>query len=193
MNKLRLGPTTKLFPMPVLLLVVKTGETTASVLTVVWAGVVGSGPVTVALRIGGFHYSAPFIDREMSFSLNVPSSRQAVGVDYCGTVSGHQDPDKLRTCGWTMVPSAVISSPLIAECPLNFECRVLEKTPVGKGAIYLAEVVETHVSEELLKEPPAIDAALLDPLVYAPDGCYYRLGERVGRERSLARTIRNPT
>jgi len=134
MAKRLLGPSTRLFPMPTLLLAVKTGEGTANIMTVAWAGIIGNGPSLIALRIGGFHYSAAFIDRETSFTLNVPSGSQVVGVDYCGTVSGRDDPDKARTCGWTLAPSSQVSSPIIVDCPVNFECRVVQKTLAGRGA-----------------------------------------------------------
>lgn len=189
MSKRLLGPITTLFPMPTLLLAVKTGEGKANVMAVAWAGIVGSGPVMMAVRIGGFHYSAPFVDREMSFTMNVPSSRLAAAADYCGTVSGHDDPDKIRTCGWTLLPSRRISSPIIAECPLNFECRVVHKQPIGKGAIYLTEVLETHADEGILTGPKEIDAVALDPLIYAPDRNYYRLGEKIGREHQTGSAL----
>jgi flavin reductase (DIM6/NTAB) family NADH-FMN oxidoreductase RutF len=189
MPKKALGPTTNLYPMPTLLLAVRTGEDSANILTIAWAGIVGNGPALLALRIGGFHYSAPFIDREMSFTVNIPSSRQAVGADYCGLVSGQQDPDKAATCGWTLLPATHIASPIIAECPLNMECRVVHKHPIGRGAIYIAEILETHVDEEVLDEEGEIDAALLDPLIFAPPRGYYRLGERVGTAWELGRAL----
>jgi flavin reductase (DIM6/NTAB) family NADH-FMN oxidoreductase RutF len=181
MAKVRLGPTTYLYPMPTMLVAVRTGEGRANVLTIAWGGIVGSPPL-IALRIGGTHYSSPFIDREGNFTVNIPRSSQAVEADYCGLVSGQNDADKLGTCGWTLLPSTRISSPLIAECPLNFECRVTQRIEAGKGAIYLAEILETHVDEEVLAEDrKMINAAALDPLIFTPDGHYHRLGERVAK------------
>jgi flavin reductase (DIM6/NTAB) family NADH-FMN oxidoreductase RutF len=180
MAKVRLGPTTNLYPMPTMLVAVKTGEDSANVLTIAWGGIVGAPPL-LALRIGGMHYSSPFIEREGSFTVNIPSSAQAVEADYCGLVSGRDDPDKPGTCGWTLTPATQISSPLIAECPLNFECRVVQTIKAGKGAIYLAEILETHVDEEALAEDGKIDASVLDPLIFTPDGQYYKLGDRVAK------------
>lgn len=184
--KTTIGPITKLFPMPTLLLSVATGDGAANVMTVVWAGLIGSGPVMIAVRIGGFHHSAAFINKEMSFALNVPRSSQVALVDYCGTVSGADDPNKAGTCGFTFAPSLHISSPIIAECPVNFECRVLERIPAGKGAIYLAEVLETHVDKDVLEASGKIAATLLDPIIYGTDGKYYKLGECLGAERATA-------
>ena len=83
-----------------------------------------------------------------------------------------------------MAPSTQISSPLIAECPLNFECRLVRKVAAGKGAFYLAEVLETHVDEDALTGEKTIDILALDPLIFAPYGNYgnyHELGEKVGK------------
>ena len=189
MAKRRLGATTDLFPMPALLVAVRTGEGKANVLTVAWAGIVGGTPPMMALEIGK-HYSTPFIEREGSFTVNIPRSSQVVEADYCGLVSGHEDPDKPRTCGWTMLPSTRISSPLIAECPLNLECRVLRKIEAGKGSFYLVEILETHVDEDALRADGTVDAAALDPLIFTPDGGYYRLGKLVGRGWDSGKVLR---
>ncbi|NPV07773.1 MAG: flavin reductase family protein [Anaerolineae bacterium] len=190
MAKRQLGPTTHLFPMPTLLVAVKTGEASANVVTIAWAGIVGGDPPMMALDIAQSHYSAPFIDREGNFTVNVPNSSQAVEADYCGIVSGRQDPDKAKTCGWTMSPSTLISSPMIAECPLNFECRVVRKVEAGESVFYLAEVLETHVDERVLDSKGGIDAVLLDPLIFTPDGQYFRLGQPVAKAFSVGKSLK---
>jgi len=189
MAKRRLGPTTNLFPMPVMLVAVRTGDNTANILTVAWGGVVGAPPL-LALRIGGNHYSTPYIERERSFTVNIPSADMAMGADYCGIVSGRTDPDKAGTCGWTLVPSVHIASPLIAECPLSFECCLVDAVDKGAGKIYLAEILETHVDESALVDDKTVDAALLNPLVFTPDGYYHRLGERVARAWDIGKALR---
>lgn len=188
MTKKRLGPTTNLFPMPTLLVAVRTGEGTANVVTIAWAGIVGTNQIALCIDSG--HYSTPHIEREGNFTVNIPRSTQAMQADYCGIVSGRKDPDKPRTCGWTMVPSSQISSPMIAECPLNLECRVLRKIDDEESFYFLAEIVETHVDEEVLNEKGEVDAARLDPLIFTPDGQYYKLGPQVAKAFQVGKTLR---
>lgn len=196
MRKRQLGPTTNLLPMPALLVAVRTGvdqsgAAMANVLTVAWAGVVCGSPPVLALEIGQKHYSTPHIAREGNFTVNVPRSGQYVGVDYCGLVSGREDGNKIATCGWSLAPSTRISSPLIVECPLNLECHVLRLVEVGSGGVfYLAEVIETHVDEEALGAGGKLDAGLLDPLIFTPDGQYHRLGERLGGAWQAGKALR---
>jgi flavin reductase (DIM6/NTAB) family NADH-FMN oxidoreductase RutF len=190
MAKKRLGPSTDLYPMPALLVAVKTGEGKANIVTVAWAGIVGGDPPLIALDIARNHYSTPFIEREGQFTVNVPRSTQALEADYCGIVSGHKDSDKPKTCGFTLEPSSRVSAPIIAECPLNFECRLLKRVETGSGSFLLAEILETHADEAALDAKGKIDSARLDPLVFTPDGWYYRLGERVARAFDVGKKLR---
>jgi len=190
MNKKQLGPTTSLFPMPALLVAVKTGEGQANILTVAWAGIVGGNPALMAIEIGQSHYSTPFIEAEGSFTVNVPSAALAAAADYCGIVSGSEDPDKAATCGLTYSPSAKIASPLIAECPLNFECVIVDRVQSAAGVHYLAEIVETHADAAVLNEQGQVQAAALNPLVFTPDGRYFALGEDLGQAWSIGERFR---
>jgi flavin reductase (DIM6/NTAB) family NADH-FMN oxidoreductase RutF len=176
--------------MPTLLVAVRTGEGSANVLTIAWAGIVGGSPPMMALEIAPNHYSTPFIEREGNFTANIPRSTQAVEADYCGLVSGRKDPDKAGTCGFTLVPSTNISSPLIAECPLNMECRLLRRVEAGKGSFFLAEILETHVDEAALDEAGQIDALRLDPLIFGANAQYYRLGGRVAKAFEVGKALR---
>ncbi len=180
MSKKLLGPTTNLFPMPAVLVAVRVDDNRASVLTMAWTGVVGGKPPMLAAEIGVDHYSTPFIEREGNFTVNIPRTDQVVGVDYCGLVSGKQDPDKLGTCGWTLAPSRLVASPIIVQCPLNLECVVVDRLSAGESTFYLAEIIETHADVAVLRNESIVDALALDPLIFTPDGAYYRLGERVG-------------
>lgn len=190
MVKVHFGPTTWLYPMPTLLVAVKNGPDRANVLTIAWGGIASGNPPTIAVGIGAMHYSAPLIDQVGDFTVNVPRSAQVAEVDYCGTVSGTQDPDKPATCGWTLVPSTHISSPYIAECPINMECRLVERVARATNATYLAEIVATHVDEDMLNERNRVDALALDPLIWTPDGNYYKLGQVVGREYQMCQALR---
>lgn len=190
MAKKRFGPTTDLFPMPALLLAVKTGEDSANIITIAWAGIVGDEPPMLALDIAENHYSTPYIEREGNFSVNIPNANQAIEADYCGIVSGNEDPQKARTCGFTLLPATRISSPILAECPLNFECRVAGYAQAGAVRVTLAEILETHVDESALGPGGKVDAAALNPLIFTPDGGYFRLGDKVARAFSVGKKLR---
>jgi flavin reductase (DIM6/NTAB) family NADH-FMN oxidoreductase RutF len=190
MPKPHLGRTTWLYPQPALLLAVRSGPDCATVMAVVWGGIASGNPPTVAGGIGAMQASYALICEAGDLTLNVPRSGQMAQADTFGTVSARQDPAKVRTCGWTLTPSLVISSPCIAECALNLECRVVERVQRATNATFLAEIVEAHVEEELLNAEGRADALRLGPLLWAPDGTYYRLGARLSREYEPGRALR---
>jgi len=193
MTKKLLGPTTRLFPMPTLLVCVRTGEKSANILTIAWGGIVNGSPPLISLAVAKNHYSTPYIRKEGNFTVNIPNSHQDVEADYCGIVSGTEDPDKAKTCGFTLVPSTKIASPLIAECPMNFECRLYREINFRSIYLFLGEVVETHVEEAALDGRNRIITEKLDPLVFLPNSEYRRLGGLVSKAFSVGKKLVKPS
>jgi len=189
MDKKQFGPSTRLFPMPTLLVAVKTGENSANILTIAWGGIVAGSPPTIGISVGTNHYSTPFLHKERNFSINIPCSQQDVQADYCGIVSGANDPDKASTCGFTLLPSHKIPSPIIAECPINFECQTYEETEFKGTVLLMGEVVETHVSESVLDDRGKIVTEKLDPLIFLPNGEYRKIGEFVSKAFSVGKKL----
>ena len=194
MKKRLIGPSTKLFPMPTLLVVVKTGQDSANIMTIAWGGICAGTPPIIGIAVATGHYSTPFLRKEKNFTINIPNSQQHMQADYCGVVSGRKDPKKAATCGFTLVPSAKISSPLILECPLNFECRTYKEIEFEDSILFMGEVVETHIAKEVLDKQGNIVTEKLDPLVFltnvsATKSEYRRLGDFVARPFSVGKQL----
>jgi flavin reductase (DIM6/NTAB) family NADH-FMN oxidoreductase RutF len=101
----------------------------ANVMTIGWGlpGILWGKPFfMVAVRPS--RYTFEFIEKIGDFTVNVPSERGMDEiVDYCGTVSG-RDHDKFKEKGLTLLPSKKVRAPIIAECPIHYECKVAFKT-----------------------------------------------------------------
>ena len=67
-----------------------------------------------------------------------------------------------------------MDTPIVEQCPLNFECRVMSEVPNGDYVLVIGEILETHVDEELVDDAGRIDVDALDPLVYIPGSREYR-------------------
>ncbi|HEX9976098.1 MAG TPA: flavin reductase family protein [Dehalococcoidales bacterium] len=189
MVKRQIGPSTRLFPMPTLLVAVKTGDKSANILTIAWGSIAAGSPPIIGIAVGKRHYSTPFLQKERNFTVNIPDTKHDVEADYCGIVSGTEDPDKAATCGFTLLPATKISSPLIAECPLNFECRTYQEIDFKTSILFLGEVVETHVDESILDERGRIITEKLDPLVFLPNGEYRKIGDFVSKPFSVGKKL----
>ena len=95
-------------------------------------------------------------------------------------VSGSKE-DKFAAMKLTKEAADIVKCPMIAESPLNLECRVVEKKHLGSHDMFLAEIVAVHVDEKLFDENDKIrlDKAGLVALVH---GAYYAVGrEKTGR------------
>lgn len=140
---------------------------------------VGLHPVILGIAIAKPRYSHELIAATREFVVNFPTAQMVKIVDLVGTVSG-RDVDKFAEYGLTPVPARHVQPPLIAECPLNVECRVLSIQEVGDHDLFLGEVLAEHVAEEALDEHGRVQVDKLDFLCYLHNE-YWSCGQRLGR------------
>ena len=78
--------------------------------------------------------------------------------------------------GLTMKDADLVKPKLIAECPVNLECKVLEIKPLGTeggaGNLVICEIIKIHVREEYLNDEGNLDQKKLD-LVARLGGNWY--------------------
>jgi flavin reductase (DIM6/NTAB) family NADH-FMN oxidoreductase RutF len=74
-------------------------------------------------------YTTTLIDQSGDFTLNLPRLGMEDVVKYCGRVSGREE-DKLQAMNLSAIPSRIVSSPIIQECCMHFECEVNIVAPV---------------------------------------------------------------
>ena len=74
----------------------------------------------------------------------------------------------------------VVKAPLIAESPLNIECRVRDIRPLGTHDMFLADVVAVDAEDNLIdKATGAFQLNHAQPIAFS-HGKYYSLGEKLG-------------
>lgn len=134
-------------------------------------------PVIVGIAIAPGRYSHELISAQREFVVNLPPASLLPKVLACGSVSG-RDSDKFAEFGLTAHPAAHVAPPLILECPVNIECRLLSVQTVGDHDLFLGEVLEHHVSPDLLDGSGRIDPAKLSTICLA-GGHFYDLGEHL--------------
>jgi len=83
--------------------------------------------------------------------------------------------------GLTMKDADLIKPKLIAECPVNFECKVQEVKPLGTeggaGNLIICEVVKIHIREEYLNDQGLLDQKKLDVVARLGANWYSRNNE----------------
>lgn len=178
MSKVILPGSTKLAPVPAILVGTGGNGYKNNLITIAWAGVLNSEPpmLAISVRPGRFSYEA--LIKTGEFTVNVPSAEQAELVDWCGVVSG-KDHDKFAERNLTAVSGSKVAAPIVEECPIALECKVTQRIPLGTHDMFLAEIVAVQVSKEFLTEDGKFDLSKQNLLAYVC-GQYYSLGSLLG-------------
>ncbi|MBE0504009.1 MAG: flavin reductase family protein [Desulfuromonadales bacterium] len=188
MNKKTLGPGITFFPQPATWIVSVDKEGEIDVMTASWVSMVSKTPPTIALSLHHGRQTYANIQQSGVFTVNIIPSTQVVAGDYCGLISG-RDVDKLATTDLTPVAALHVAAPILAESPLNLECRVINTVVIGEYRLILGEVLEIHIAAAACHDH-GYDAAVIDPLVYL-GGIreYWGLGEKVGTAYSIGKEL----
>jgi flavin reductase (DIM6/NTAB) family NADH-FMN oxidoreductase RutF len=120
--------TIKAFAEGQVLLVGRGREGLPNVMAIGWGtmGIIWKKPIFVVL-VRPSRHTYKLIEETGEFTVNIAPPELKEVVNYCGTVSG-RDHDKFREKGLTAIPSEKIKTPIIKECILHFECRVVYKS-----------------------------------------------------------------
>ncbi len=149
----------------------------SNLLTIAWTGIDCSEPPAVHVSIRPSRHSHGMIARSGCFTVNIPSRGMLRQVDLCGIVSG-RDGDKWRRAALTPLPGISVAAPIVAECPVNFECEVRNVIPLGTHDMFVGEIVARRADEDLVANG-RVDYSRIPLIAYA-GGEYWSLGERIG-------------
>ena len=171
-------PGNMLYPLPVVMVSVadKTGK--ANIVTVAWTGTVCSDPAMVSISVRPERYSHQMLMETGEFVINLTTKELAYATDYCGVKSG-RDIDKFKEMNLTAVPASQVCAPLIAQSPVNIECKVTEVKKLGSHDMFLAEVVAVHADEKYMDDKGKFHLEWAEPIVYS-HGTYFTCGEKIG-------------
>ncbi len=180
--KTTFGPKKIMFPCPVSLVVTGNMEK-ANIVTIAWVSLLTSQPPTLGVSVGTRGFSGDAIKENEDFTVNIASVDIMKEADFCGIRSG-RDMDKFEETGLTRLPSKIVKSPIIKECPLNLECRLTDWRIIGRTNHFVGEIMETHVDTDKLKNPDEIGSLDIDaanPLIYFGGVREYRSpGPKIG-------------
>ena len=163
-------------PVPVVLITSKNKEGKINVFTVGWIGTACTKPPMITVAIRPERLSYEYIKESGNFVVNLPNSRMVRQVDYCGVRSGKQI-DKIKEMKFTIENSKDVTSPLISECPVALECKVKSITPLGTHDLFLAEIVNTHVDNNLIDTNGKIHFEKADLITYS-HGEYFSVNSK---------------
>jgi len=176
-DKIRIKPNVFAFPMPVTLVGATVGGK-PNFLAVGWVSRVNVAPPMIMVALGNGHYTPAGIDEHDAFSVNVPSSDMLEATDYCGIVSGAAaDKSELFDVFYGKLEAA----PMIAECPVCMECKVVRKVELPADSVYIGEIIAAYSEEKYLGENKQPDIKKVNPFCLTMmDKNYRTLSDSVG-------------
>ena len=145
----------------------------SNIITIAWTGIINSHPPMTYISVMPRRQSHSIISEKREFVINLTTSELAKAMDFCGVRSG-RDVDKFDHLGLTREAGDIVSAPMIAESPVNIECKVTDIKEFPSHDMFIAEIVAVHVDEKYVDENGAYDYGSMD-LVSFSHGKYYRL------------------
>ena len=183
MEKINLGSTIPAYPMPVCLVGAHV-DGKPNFMTVAWFTMAGHKPPRIALTLGKGHFSNSGIKENKAFSVCLPSEDMVEVTDYCGIVSGKKT-DKSEI--FDLFYGELKTAPLIRDCPLSLECKLVEIVESGLNEIFIGEIMGTYTEERFLTDGK-LDFRKMRPLILShADTSYWRLGQPVAKAWSIGK------
>ncbi len=165
-----------IYPMP-MVLVGTMIQQRPNFMAVGWITRVNYKPPMIAMGLGRHHYTNTGIHDSKAFSVNIPNVDLLRKVDYCGIVSGRQQD---KSALFTVSAGTVTGAPLIDECPLCMECKLVNVVELPTNDVFIGEIVGAYADSEICSDGKP-DIRKLKPFTLTmPDNQYWAVGDFLG-------------
>lgn len=178
MAKISWKPGNMIYPLPAVMVSCRGADGEDNIITIAWTGTVCTNPPMTYISVRPERHSYQMIRETGEFVINLTTKDLVRATDFCGVRSG-RDMDKFEMMHLTKEEAKVVNVPLIAESPVNIECRVTEVKELGSHHMFLAEVVNVNVDDKLMDEKGTFHLSKSNPLVYS-HGRYHETGKEIG-------------
>lgn len=148
----------------------------SNIITIAWTGIINSDPPMTYVSVQRSRHSYEIIRECREFVINVTTEELVKSMDYCGVVSG-RDVDKFAACQLTKEAADKVAAPMIAESPVNLECKVVDIKEMGSHVMFMAEIVAVHIDDRYVDETGAYDYGSMGFVAFN-HGKYYRVGTK---------------
>ncbi len=179
MTKVSWKPGNMIYPLPAVMVSCGNSEEDYNIITIAWTGTLSTNPPYCFISIRPERHSHAIIKKTGEFVINLTTKDLAFATDWCGVKSG-KDFNKFKEMQLTPVKGQIVNAPLIAESPVNIECKVIDIKNIGSHDVFFAEVLTINVSEKYNDENGQFDLNKANPLCYS-HGKYYELGQFIGK------------
>ena len=189
MSKILMGPKMLVYPMPTFLIGANV-DNKPNFMTVIAGGIANGKPPMISVAIRHQRYTYRGIRQNMTFSVNVPSIDLVRETDYCGIKSGAKV-NKVEDCQFNVFYGKLNNAPLIEQCPINHECKVMYILNLGSHSLIIGRIEETHISESCITDgKPDVNKIRPFAFTVGPDSQYQALGDVVAKAFSIGQELK---
>jgi flavin reductase (DIM6/NTAB) family NADH-FMN oxidoreductase RutF len=186
MSKVKIDVNVCLYPMPVTL-VGAIVENRPNFLTVAWVARLNFQPPMIGVALGKRHYTNAGIHDNKAFSVNIPGTELIEKTDYCGIVTG-KTTDKSKL--FDVFYGELSKAPMIRECPLCFECRLVQAVDLPADILFIGEIVSAYAEEGVLTKGHPDIKKMNSFTLTMPDNSYWSVGEKVGQAWNVGKGVK---
>ncbi len=176
MAKVDFNPHTTAYPMPVVIVGANV-KGKPNFMAVAWFTKVNSNPPMMLVAVGKEQYTGEGIKENETFSMNLPGKDLVAETDYVGVVSGRKE-DKAHV--FDVFYGDEKTAPMIKECPLNYELKLVKTMDVPGSNLFIGEIVNAYIDKEKTQgHQPDLPSVEPFMLVETPANHYYALGSKL--------------
>jgi len=190
MGKILTGSQILIYPTPVVLVGANINGK-PNFMTVAWCGIANSMPPMISIAVGHIRHTLRGIRQNLTFSLNLPSTDMVKETDYCGLTNGSKV-DKVKVCQFKVFYGKLDNAPLIEQCPINLECKVVHMLDLGSHLLVIGRIEESHISESCLIDGK-LEVNKINPFIYITDPAnqYQALGGVIAKAFSVGKELKS--
>lgn len=116
-------------------------EGKANVMTMSWHTMIDFVPPILGCVISDQNYSFDLIRRAHECVINIPTVEMIRRMVRVGNVSG-KNVDKFKKFKLATEPASLVQAPLLSECFISLECKVIDASMAEKYNLWILEVVK---------------------------------------------------
>lgn len=147
-----------------------------NVLMAVWGGHCENGEIKI--QFTKKHKTSKNLKLKKAFTVSFATVPTIAQSDYLGTVSGDEEPDKVKDVGFTVHKSPNVDAPIIDQYPLALECEVIS----FDNNVLIGKVINTSADKSILDDDGNIDMVKMQAVALEMDSkTYYTLRNVIGR------------
>jgi flavin reductase (DIM6/NTAB) family NADH-FMN oxidoreductase RutF len=140
----------QIFPRPVALITSVNKNGKPNVMTTSFIMPVSFSPKILAISVSSSRYTFLNLKEVKEFVVNVCSEELKEVAMICGSYSG-KETDKFELAELEIEKAKKVKPPLIKNCPISLECKIVFMKEFGDHWLIVGEVVEEHIRKKDFK------------------------------------------